>query len=357
MNVLIVASRTDMSETALFKGIADSGTGVHIVYDPESPTYEAFQNPGLPVTPLTIRNRLDFRAVKVIRQLIISHDIDIVHSLTNRALSCSLFATRGMKTRHVGYRGTTGHLSRFDPAAWITYFHPRVDKIVCVSDAVRQYLLSKHVSDSRLAVIPKGHHPSWYQHDAKPDLKEFNVPPDSLVVGYTGGLRPVKGVDTLAKAALLLPDSPSIHTIILGKGPEEARLKELTKTDDRVHLCGFRDDAARIITGADIFVMPSISREGMPRGLIEAMIQGIPPIVSRVGGLPEIVEDGKSGIVIPPQDPQALADAILSLANNPDKRRELGIAARERILSHFGIETTIEKTLQLYQSLITKDAG
>ena len=92
-----------------------------------------------------------------------------------------------------------------------------------------------------------------------------------------------------------------------------------------------------------MFVMPSVDREGLPRAVIEAMAQSVPAIVTRVGGMPELVEDRVSGLVVPPRDPAALATAIVSLAMNGTRRAHYGAAARARIESHFSITRTVER--------------
>ena len=101
----------------------------------------------------------------------------------------------------------------------------------------------------------------------------------------------------------------------------------------------------------DVFVMPSIKREGLPRAVIEAMAQGTPAIVSDVGGMPEIVVHGECGLVVPPKDPAALAKALIRLARDPVRCRRFSKRAPERIQSHFNIQTTIRQTVGLFRQL------
>ena len=99
--------------------------------------------------------------------------------------------------------------------------------------------------------------------------------------------------------------------------------------------------------------MPSLKREGLPKTVIEGMAYGVPPIVTNSGGSPELVEDGISGIIVPPNSAQAIADAILRLYRNTKLRKKMGQAAEQRIRGHFTTEHTIKKTYSIYTSLLS----
>ncbi|NDC39408.1 MAG: glycosyltransferase, partial [Proteobacteria bacterium] len=121
---------------------------------------------------------------------------------------------------------------------------------------------------------------------------------------------------------------------------------------ERVHELGFRPDAASLLRLCDFVVMPSREREGFGKAVVEGMAQGIPAIVSRVGGMPELVEHNRSGLVVEPKDPEALAQALLTLANHSELRKELGAHARKRIEETFTISRTIDQTFAMYQEVL-----
>ena len=337
------------------EALAHAGHAVHVICDPGTPAVERCRAAGIPFTEMEYPSRLAPSAIRVIRHRIEQDKIELVHALTNRALSNSLFALRGNPAvRVVGYRGTMGHLSRLDPASWMTYLNSRVDRIICVSDAVRQYLLGMGVPDARLVVIHKGHDPAWYRIDSHVNLSEFGVPVDAFVVGFTGNMRPVKGVDVLLRALALLPQKSKIHALLVGevRDPKVERLAQIPEIVSRAHFVGFRKDAPQLAGSCDAAVMPSIEREGLPKAVIEAMAQGLPPVVSKVGGMPELVEHGVSGLVVPAKDAPALAEALLSLEQDKEKTEILGAGARERIEGPFHISHTVKKTLTLYEELL-----
>jgi glycosyltransferase involved in cell wall biosynthesis len=355
MHLLAITETNDRSEIELYRTLASKGHKVDLICAPhwkgEAPLIEG----GVRVVKLPIRHRLDGVAIGEIKRLIHSSSPDVIYAPINRALSVSLMATRKHKhTAVIGYRGTTGHLSRWDPASWLTYFHPRLKHIVCVSEAVRQYLLGKRIPANRLQTIYKGHRVEWYDDIEPVDLTEFGIPQNAFVIGFTGNIRPVKGIDVLLRSLPLLPPELNIHALLVGEVRDEG-IKTMASTlgvGDRAHFVGYHHNAPALAGACDAFVMPSVEREGLPRAVIEAMAQRIPAIVSNVGGLPELVENGVSGIVTPPRDPQALANAIVTMASNAEKRKAMGIAARERIATTFNVDSTIHNIEALFQSVI-----
>lgn len=360
VKVLIVTTGNDRSEIALYRGLKDRGVELEVLCVPGAGGQEALVAHGIPVRCEKIRHRLDLVAVRRVRRRIDEGGFDIVHAPRNHTLAVALLAVlRRPRVGVVAYRGTSGHLSRLDPASWLTYLNPRIDRIICVSEAVRAYLLEKGIPAGRLVTIYKGHDVLWYQPESRADLASLGIPPGAFVVGFTGNVRPVKGVEYLLGAARLLPRDSAAHFLIVGHTPDGAlpRLAADPAIRERVHLTGFRSDAAALAGACDAYVMPSVAREGLPRGVIEAMCQSVPPIVSNVGGLPELVQHEQSGLVVPPRDSRALAEAIGRLAADRELARRLGANARRRIEEQFNIATTIEEVDALYEAVRRERGG
>lgn len=354
MRVLAVTAGCDRSEKAVFEGVARAGIRIDMMCDPSTPYQDALQKTGIQVRHRIVRHRLDFRAIRAIRERLIAKRYDLVYAPRNHCLSVSLLSARGLNLKHVAYRGTSGHLSRLDPASWLTYLNPGIHRIICVSHSVRRYLLSMGLPPGRLTTIHKGHDIRWYSDQPPVDLAPFGIPKNVFVVGFIGNMRPVKGVDILLKSVGHIPADIPIHLVLVGK-VQDKKIEKLAAHPairHRVHLVGFLPRAAAMASAFNAFVMPSVKREGLPRAVIEAMAQGVPSVVTDVGGMPEIVVDGESGLVVPPRDPQALARAFISLARNPSFSRRLGENGRVRIRDHFNIETTIAQTIDVFQQLV-----
>jgi len=354
MRVLVFNPFNDRSETAMYLALVKEGVELELICDPSAAEINELKNGGVIITEMPIRHRLDINAISNLRRKLKQNRYDIIYTTLNSCLSVSLIAARGINVKQVSYRGTIGHLSRWDPSSWLTYLNPGIDRIICVSEAVRKYLLSLHLPPARLTTIYKGHDPAWYASLKAPPLARFGIPEKAFVIGFTGRMRPVKGAGILIKSAHHLPGNQDFHFILVGEvsDPDITALASDPEIKSRFHFTGVRNDAAAIAGACHAFVMPSIAREGLPRSVIEAMAQGVTPVVSDVGGMPELVINNESGLVVPPGNPEALAKAISFLADNPAKRNIMGQNARKRISEAFNITTTVSRTLSLFHEVM-----
>jgi glycosyltransferase involved in cell wall biosynthesis len=180
-----------------------------------------------------------------------------------------------------------------------------------------------------------------------------DAPP--VVVGV-GRLRPPKDFATLVRAVALLPPG-IVRARIVGDGPQRddlaAEIRRLGLTDD-VELLGERDDVRALLASADVFVLPTLS-EGLPMSVLEAMAAGLPVVASAVGGVPEAVLDGETGVLVAPGRPEALAEAIARLAGEPAGRRRMGEAGRRRAEAEFDLADVRRAHVRLYRSLLAAE--
>lgn len=356
MRILALTTSLDRPEAAIFAGLARRGASVFVMGRPAPEHRATLEAAGIPITDFEFRSRFDVRGMRKLRAVVQEQKIDLVYALSNRALSSAVIGLWLSPVKLVAYRGTVGHISWFDPSSWFTYLNRRVQKILCVSNAVENYLLKVGVPHSRLVTIYKGHDPSWYKTEEAPSRSEFNIPPDAFVIGCTAVMRAVKGVDDLIKAAaLLLHEIPNLHLLLIGpiKDRDIQKALEAFPQPQRLHLTGFRDDATKLAGLADVTVMASKSREGFPKSVIEAMSQGIPAVVTAVGGMPELVGNGSAGVLVEPNNPESLARGIRTLYENPDYRSQLGKSGAARISTVFNVDATIDSTYQIFSSLIS----
>ena len=354
--ILCLTDKCDRPESELFIGLSKAGFALDVMCNPEGNHFQRLKDAGLVVGSVALRHRFDREGTRAIRKQLESRHYDIIHAYNPRALACGLRASRGMNVKVVAYRGVIGNISYTNPESWITFLHPRVDRIVCVADAIRRYLagvrfLALRIPDRKLLTIHKGHDLAWYQA-APADLTELGVPKGAFTVCCTGRDVPRKGFDVLIDSLAGLPVDAEVHLVLVGDVDKNEEIRQQVKSlkhPDRVHFTGFRPDAPAIAAASDVFVLPSKEREGLPRAVIEAMSYGVVPIVTDVGGMPELVEDGDSGLVVPPNDAEALGAAILMLYRNSDRARQMGAAARRRIEKNFNTKQTVAQTGALYQ--------
>jgi len=182
-------------------------------------------------------------------------------------------------------------------------------------------------------------------------LDAVGIPREARIVGAVGNLYPVKGHLDLIRAARTIVDrQPTTHVVILGRGALHDALvaeAESLRIRDRIHLLGYREDVNEWLGAMDVFTMPSLS-EGLPLSLLEAMAAGVPPVVTEVGGMPEVVLDGQTGFIVPPRNVAALADRISFLLGNPPLAAEMGAASRERIKDRFALDSMAAEYRDLY---------
>ena len=229
------------------------------------------------------------------------------------------------------------------------------DRIIAVSEDIRKRL-SETCNEAQLVVIRNAIDTADIVPTRPPaTLKaELGIRPERVLIGTAGRLAPVKGYDRLIRvAAIVKKEAPQVCFLIAGEGALRAELQRLIEDldlHDTVRLVGFREDITDFLNSLDLCVMSS-HHEGIPTVLLEGMYLRKPVVAMAVGGIPEVVEDGVSGMLIEAGNEAALADAILSLVRDRDLANRLGQAARSRVELEFSSRTLAQRILDLYQTV------
>ncbi|MGH6718889.1 MAG: glycosyltransferase, partial [Alphaproteobacteria bacterium] len=188
--------------------------------------------------------------------------------------------------------------------------------------------------------------------------QEFWFPKGAPVVVNVGALVNHKGqkflVEAMAQVRRQIPDA---QLVVFGEGdlrePLARQIRELG-LDKHVLLAGFRDDVLALTRSADLFVMSSIT-EGLGSAVLDAMALGLPVVGTQAGGIPEAVDDGLTGLLVPPGRADALAEAMMRLLRDPDGRRRMGEAGSARVEAEFGVERLVEGTLAAYRRALARN--
>ena len=218
-----------------------------------------------------------------------------------------------------------------------------VDRVVTVSSDARRLTIEEGIAAEKTIAIRNG-----------VDLDRFSLPakPSPGRIAVVARLSPEKDIASLVHAVKILEREAAFsHLDVIGDGRERESLESLVTTlglSDRVHFHGIRDDIPAVLANASIFVLPSLT-EGISLTLLEAMAAGLPVVACKVGGNPEVVQDGESGFLVPPGDPSALAGAILKLYQDSQLAAKLGQAGRRRVEQHFCIHQMIASYENLYR--------
>jgi glycosyltransferase involved in cell wall biosynthesis len=231
-------------------------------------------------------------------------------------------------------------------------------RLVTVSESNRRFLAERvGIPPHRVQVIPNG-----IPLDDGASAATLSTLRESLglnhynqVIGTVGSLYPVKGHKYLIDAApSVLGRFPQAVFLIVGQGGLREELEAHAKrlgVAGHLRFLGHREDVRNLLSIYDIFVLPSLS-EGMPLALLEAMAGGVPAVATRVGGVPEVLEDGKTGLVVPPGDSRALADSITTLLEHPPLAKELSEAARQMAATRFSLTRMVTAYEGIYSELI-----
>ncbi len=365
-----VATLTAASESQGFRTVLVSG-----VEDPdEEDLLEELSSRGVRPTRLdslrrAVDLRRDARSVRELRALIRQHRPDIVHTHTAKAGAVGRWAAWRERVPNIVHT-FHGHSLRgyFSPLrsrchlAIERFLAKRSHALLCVSRADAEELSALGVGSP--TVIRSGVELAEFgSEDAlargRACREAWNVPPEAIVVGWAGRLTPIKRVDLLCDTVQRLGQrSPvPIWTVVAGVGPERHRLEHMLRErpELRLRLIGRQTDMPAFWAASDIGILTS-DREGLPLALIEAQASRRPVVATDVGGVGEILVEEETGIRVPPGDAEALAAAILKLAQDGDARARLGHEGRRRALAEFSAERLVTETYALYSSLLQSRA-
>ena len=224
-------------------------------------------------------------------------------------------------------------------------------RMVAVSDAVRRHwALGLGVEPDRIRVVRNGIDVIRYQPSER--SRESLIP----VIGVAARLAPMKGIEHLLDAlGVLAEQGVAFQLKIAGTGNLRNPLEERcarTGIGERTEFLGHVDDMPSFYRSIDLYVLPSVSTEGLPLGVLEAMASGIPVVATTVGGTPEAVRDGVDGLLVPPRDVSALADALRRLLSDTAGRRTMGEAGRTRAVETFSLERFSDEIFDLYHEIL-----
>lgn len=234
------------------------------------------------------------------------------------------------------------------------------DRFIAVSREDRRRMIEiEHIDPRDTLFIPNGV-VSLPPPSGRDVRAELGIPSSAQAIGVVGGLRPQKAHHVLLRAvALLVERWPGLHALIVGEGPERATLERLTAElglHDTVHFLGSRTDVPDLLSALDIAVCCS-DFEGSPLAVMEYMDASLPVVASAVGGLPDLIEPGVHGLLVPPNDPPALAAALAELLDDPQRACAMGARGRERRRAEFDIDVLVRRLEDLYLELLAEHAG
>jgi len=293
-------------------------------------------------------------AALAIHRLVRERRVDVVHANEPHALTSAWIARAHRSVPLVASRRIALALS---PNSFSLARYRAAGRIVAVSNFVRKSVVASGLADQFVDVIYDGVEIPRIisQADRERARARFAILKETFCIGNVAAFVPEKGHVLLIRAlADLRAKYPQSALLLPGEGPEKTKLHEVMRelrVDGAVKFPGFVSDIESVYAATDLFVFPS-HEEPLGSALLSAMAHGLPVVAVARGGIPEVVEDGKNGLLVKEHNPSALAAAIARLLSNPAEARRLGEGARETIASRFSADQMVDATLNLYERLI-----
>ena len=324
-------------------------------------TRGALQNNLLNDTQTTLLKRkpgIDFFYPFKLAALLKEHKVDILHLHNSTAFFYGVLAGKIAGTRRIIY---TEHARDIMPNIKVRIMDKilshMTDRIVVVAEFLKKNLVHREWMDSsNITTIYNGIDGDDFikRYNRDEIIKELNISPSAKIIGIVARLDLIKNhkclIKAMKKVSSLIPD---VVLLVIGDGPLRKDLEELV-SDEQLHnnilFLRTRNDIPRLLSVLDVFVLCSLS-EGLPLTILEAMAAGIPIVATAVGGIPEIIDDGIDGIVIPSDDSDALTNAISDLLHDEGKRHDMGVNARMKFEKNFTLQAMVERYEELYEEI------
>ena len=335
--------------------LARRGHTIVFALPPDGHTAKAAREAGFTVHDLPIRQDYDVPSAMKLKDICLREKPDVMHAHHPQAHAVSLIAKYlGAPpplavTRRVIFPIRTNFFSA------IKYRSPKIARYIGVCNAVKTELVKGGVAAEKVEVIPSAVNLEVYEGvaDARKDL-QWSEP---FRIGMVGHYATFKGHEVMLKAARsIFWQIPNARILLIGRDTEKLAplVKELGYTDQQIGLMGERRDVPELLKHLHVFAMPSL-QEGIATALIEAQAAGVPAVGSNVGGIPDVMVHGETGLLVPPNDPARLAESICYMLKNPQAAHDMSLKAKERVSKLFGILSVASRLEDFYCGLSAKD--
>lgn len=332
------------------------GRKSYLLCPPQSKTEKFCRLNNIPVFTLKMRNEADIIAALKISGIVKKHNIAVIVAHTAQALSLAIPAVkRNTFCKLIAIRRVDFHVGRNRLSRW-KYSTALLDKIVAVSKAIKNILVSDGIVSEKITVIYDGIDLNKFKKGPSADdlKKKLDIPDNHIIIGTVAALVGHKDYPNFLNAAKsALEKNPNITFIAVGSGNEEKALKELHKQLNlgaNFKFVGFQEDVGQFFRLFDIFVLSS-KTEGLGSSLLDAMAMNLPVIGTNTGGIPELIENNKNGLLVEKENPRALADAIIKLADNDELRKYFAEEGLKRV-QNFSVENIVKQYEMLFDEII-----
>lgn len=335
------------------QGLLRRGHRVTLLCPREARIFAEAQAWGVPAVALPIAKK-SLASLRAVAEWFRENRCDVAstHSSTDSWLVALAARSLGrpfaiVRTRHISAPVPRGPLSR-----WL--YGRAAARVVTTGEAIRRQLVRvNRLDERRIESVPTGVDAARFRPGSRAAARaKLGLAAQATLVGIVATLRSWKGHRYLLEAMKELP--AEIELVVVGDGPQREALGELIarlELRDRVRMAGNQADVLPWLHALDIFALPSYANEGVPQALAQAMLCALPSVATAAGGIAELAAHEATALVVPPKDPQALAQAILRLAQSEGLRRQLGEAARRHCVENFSYERMLDRMEEIYRDV------
>jgi glycosyltransferase involved in cell wall biosynthesis len=333
------------------QGLIRRGHEVTLLCPPEAPIYGEAASWAVPVAGLPIARKRP-KGLRALLDWFKANRCDVVstHSSTDSWLTALTLLLLGRPFPMVRTRHISAPVARNAPTRWL--YTRATHRIVTTGEALKKELVERNGYPApRIDSVPTGVDAGRFRPgDRAAACRRLDLPEDLILVGIVATLRSWKGHRYLVEAVAGI--AARLGLVIVGDGPQRAALEALVDERglrERTWFAGNQRDVLPWLQALDIFALPSYANEGVPQGLIQAMLVGLPAVTTRVGSIAELARDGETALLVPPQDSRALRAALEKLIADPGLRARLGEAARRHCEAGFSYETMLDRMERIYR--------
>ncbi|MBI4051643.1 MAG: glycosyltransferase family 4 protein [Elusimicrobia bacterium] len=326
------------------------GHPVAVACRPEGDLAQRLQKAGVKIYPLRIFQDYDvFSAFRLSR---IAHEFqaDLLHAHHPQSHAMALLASYFRPLPVIVTRRVIYPIPR-NPFSAFKYRSRKISKYVAVCQAATQELILGGVEKERISVIPSAVEINRWE-SAHTQRNHLNGKKPAIVT-MVGHYAPIKGHEILLRAAAkVLREMPQTIFRLVGRDTEKLRaLAQDLQIANQVEILGERSDVPELLSQTHLYVMPSLM-EGIGTSLIEAQAAGVPVVASEVGGLPDVVDKDETGVLVPPGNPKALAEAILKLLTHPQEAEKMALKGYEKVKRMYSLKVVVDQLEELYKSVL-----
>jgi glycosyltransferase involved in cell wall biosynthesis len=340
------------------EGLQARGIESILVARPDTPIVQEAQRRGLTVHGISMRMNLHGPSMWQMGRLIRRHDIDIVNAHNSKdawnALPVArLLGKKTVRARHIANRIRRGRLNQL-------VYGPLADVVMTTGEGIKSFMIEDGIPEAKILSVPTGIDMARFAGATPGSLRrDLDIPADAPLVGQVAVLRLDRGPHYFVQAAkIAIARGSNAYFVLVGDGYQRQELEAMVAAErlgERIKIAGFRRDIPEVLADLDLYAIASCSAEGVSQGVLQAHSAKVPVVATRQVGLSEIAIDGETALSVPPENPEAMAEAFLTLLADPARAARLAEGGYALTAARYTLAGMLDKMEALYHRLLAEE--